>query len=168
MLKRLRFQKFLLYKILLVLLLYTLCRLIFLVLNPAFFQFGFLEIAHAFYVGLLFDFSAIIYTNSMFILLVVLPFKFRGYSWFQNAINYLFYIINSLAVLLNLIDTAYFKFSGKRSGLELLKMRDELGGVWQNYVLDYWYIVIVLLSVIYIFYKLNKWIARNIDFRAII
>ncbi len=168
MLKRLRFQKLLLYKILLVLLVYTLCRLIFLVLNPAFFQFGFLEIAHTFYVGLLFDFSAIIYTNSLFILLVVLPFKFRSYGWFQRTINTLFYIVNSLAVLLNLIDTAYFKFSGKRSGLELLKMSDELGGVWKNYVLDYWHIVIILLSVIYILIWLNKRIAKNIDISAII
>jgi len=168
MLQRLRFQKLLLYKMLLVLLIYTLCRLIFLVLNPAFFQFVFLEIVHAFYVGLLFDFSAIIYTNSLLILLLVIPFKFRSHTWFQYIINALLYTINGLAVLLNLIDTNYFKFSGKRSGLELLKMSDELGGVWLNYVLDYWYVLIILLLIIYVFYKLNKSIEKKIDFTLIV
>jgi phosphoglycerol transferase MdoB-like AlkP superfamily enzyme len=168
MLERLSFQKLLLYKILLLLLIYTLCRLIFLAFNPSFFQFGFIEIIHAFYVGLLFDFSAIIYTNSLLILLLVLPFKFRAAIWFQHTINILFYTINSVAVFLNLIDTIYYKFSGKRSGLELLKMSDELAGVWKNYLLDYWYIVIILLSVILLLFKFNKWIVKSVNFIGII
>jgi phosphoglycerol transferase MdoB-like AlkP superfamily enzyme len=168
MLKNLRFQKLLLYKILLVLLVYTLCRFIFLVLNPTFFQFGLFEIVHGFYIGLLFDFSAIVYTNSLLILLFVLPFKYRRYNLFQRIINTLLYIVNGIAVLLNLIDTAYFKFSGKRSGLELLKMRDELSGVWKNYVLDYWYLVIILLLVVYLLFKLNIWISKKVDFSSIV
>jgi phosphoglycerol transferase MdoB-like AlkP superfamily enzyme len=136
--------------------------------NPFFYQFGFWEILQSFYVGLLFDFSAIIYTNAIVILLIILPFKFRAANWYQNVVNIIFYLINGIAVLLNLIDTAYFKFSGKRSGLELLKMIDELTGVWKNYLLDYWYLLIILAAIIYLLFKINKSVISNGKFDSII
>ncbi|MCF8429209.1 MAG: LTA synthase family protein [Bacteroidia bacterium] len=117
-------------------------------INPTFYQFGFSELTFAFYVGLLFDFSAIIYSNSLLILLHVIPFKFRGNNGYQIFLKWYFYIVNSIAILLNLIDTEYYRFSGKRSGLELLNMRDELDGVWKNYISDYWYIILILILLI--------------------
>jgi len=136
--------------------------------NPFFYQFGFWEILQSFYVGLLFDFSAIIYTNAIIILLIILPFKFRAANWYQNVVNIIFYSINGIAVLVNLIDTAYFKFSGKRSGVELLKMTDELTGVWKNYLLDYWYLLIILAAIIYLLFKINKSVVSNAKFDSII
>lgn len=148
MLKSLYFQKILFFKIILLLLLYSICRLLFLLFNPSFFQYGIPQLSHAFFVGLLFDFSAIIYTNSLLILLHVIPFNFRANTYYQTFLYWLFIIVNGIAVLLNLIDTEYFKFSGKRSGLEILQMRNELGGVWKNYIFDFWYLFMVLLLLV--------------------
>lgn len=161
MFQKLYFQKLLLFRILLVLVVYSICRIIFLVINPAFYQFGFGEILFAFYVGLMFDFSAVIYTNSVFILLHVIPFKFRENKEFQTFLKWLFYIVNSLAVLLNLIDSAYYRFSGKRSGLELLNMSDELDGVWKNYISDYWYLIIILISLVIFLVKTYQFISQK-------
>jgi phosphoglycerol transferase MdoB-like AlkP superfamily enzyme len=148
MFQKLYFQKLLFFRILLVLVVYSICRIIFLLINPTFYQFKFSELAFAFYVGLLFDFSAIIYSNSILILLHVIPFKFRENKGYQLFLKWYFYVVNSLAVLLNLIDSEYYRFSGKRSGLELLNMSDELDGVWKNYIADYWFVIIILILVI--------------------
>lgn len=161
MLKSLYFQRILLFKILIILFLYSICRLLFLLFNPSFFQFGFSQLSHAFYVGLLFDFSAIVYTNSLLILLHVIPIKGRANVYYQAFLNWLFIVVNSIAFLLNLIDTAYFKFSGKRSGLELLKMKSELAGVWKNYIFDFWYLFVLLLLFIVALVKLSKYLKIN-------
>ncbi|MFZ4796659.1 MAG: LTA synthase family protein [Bacteroidia bacterium] len=167
MFQKLYFQKLLFFRILLVLLIYSICRIVFLIFNPAFYQFGFNEIAYAFYVGLLFDFSAIIYSNSLFILLHVFPFKFRENNGYQLFLKWYFYIVNSIAVFLNLIDTEYYRFSGKRSGLELIKMAEELSGVWRNYLIDYWYILILLFVIIYILYYFYRAIDLKIKNKKI-
>lgn len=166
MFQKLYFQKLLFFRILLLLLIYTLCRLVFLIINPAFYQFGFKELAFAFYVGLLFDFSAIIYTNSIFILFHVIPFKFRESKSFQQFLKWYFYVVNGVAILLNLIDTEYYKFSGKRSGLELLNMSDELAGVWKNYLTDYWFIVIILAVIIGVLVWFYQYIYKSVQLKT--
>ena len=167
MFQKLYYQKILFFRILLVLLVYSICRIVFLIFNPAFYQFEFSELVFAFYVGLLFDFSAIIYSNSLLILLHVIPFKFRENKGYQLFLKWYFCIVNSLAVLLNLIDTEYYRFSGKRSGLELIKMAEELSGVWKNYLIDYWYILIILALLIYMLYYFYEIIESKFIYQKI-
>jgi phosphoglycerol transferase MdoB-like AlkP superfamily enzyme len=165
MFQKLYFQKLLFFRILLVLVVYSICRILFLLINPTFYQFGFSEIAFAFYVGLLFDFSAIIYSNSLLILLHVIPFKLRENIGYQIFLKWYFYIVNSIAVLLNLIDTEYYRFSGKRSGLELLNMRDELDGVWKNYIADYWFLIILFILLIAFIVYSYQYITKKYTFQ---
>ena len=167
MFQKLLFQKLLFFRMLLVLVVYSICRIVFLIFNPAFYQFEFSELAFAFYVGLLFDFSAIIYSNSLLILFHVIPIKFRENNGYQLFLKWYFYIVNSLAVLLNLIDTEYYRFSGKRSGLELIKMAEELSGVWKNYLIDYWYILIIFIILIYMLYYFYEIIESKFIYQKI-
>ena len=62
--------------------------------------------------GLLFDTSAIIYTNALYILLMLLPFKQSGY---QQCCKWLYLIINGVALAINLADSVYFQYTMRRT-----------------------------------------------------
>lgn len=136
-------------------LLYSLSRLIFFVINTSFHALSFSKILGAFYFGLLFDTSAIVYTHAIFIVLHILPWTFRDRESYQMVLKYYFIVVNSVAILLNLIDSNYYSFSGKRSGLELFEMKKEITGhVGFHYLIDYWYVLLILLFFIYLLAKL--------------
>ncbi|MDP1727115.1 MAG: LTA synthase family protein [Bacteroidota bacterium] len=136
--------KILIQRLLLALFLAFLCRLFFLIFNPVFFSFGFLVLVQAFLYGFIYDFSALIYLNALFILLHLLPLALQNKKGFQQILMGLFLISNGTAILLNLIDTGYFAFSGKRSGMDLFKMGDELQGLKTAYLIDFWYLYVIL------------------------
>ncbi|MES2558789.1 MAG: LTA synthase family protein [Bacteroidota bacterium] len=134
--------------------LYTLSRVVFFVVNFSFLQqFHATEIVGSFLVGLRFDTTAIIYTNGVFILLHILPHPFRSHSLYQKILKWLFIIVNSLALLLNLIDAGYYQFSGKRSGAELLSMRKDISDQGVQYIKDYWYLALLLVGTIWILFR---------------
>ncbi|MFV0507223.1 MAG: LTA synthase family protein, partial [Bacteroidales bacterium] len=65
-------------RLLLVLLFYSIFRLLFYVFNQSYFEdASFVELLTIFRGGLLFDTTAILYTNALVILLMILPFPFR-------------------------------------------------------------------------------------------
>ncbi len=136
--------KILIQRLLIAVLLAFSCRIIFLIFNPVFFSFGFLVLVQAFLYGFIYDFSALVYLNALFILLNLLPLALQNKRWFQKILMGLFVMSNGTAILLNLIDTGYFAFSGKRSGLDLFKMSDELQGLKTAYLIDFWYLYVIL------------------------
>lgn len=144
----------LLKRLLWVYLLYTLSRLIFLAFNFSLLQqFPATEIFGTFLIGLRFDTTAILYTNSVFILLHLLPFSFRKHPVYQTILKWLFIVTNALALLLNLIDAGYYQFSGKRSGVELLSMQKDITDQSVQYIKDYWHLALLVIGTIWLLIK---------------
>ena len=163
MLKNLYYQKKVLLLFTSLLFIYFLCRLSFLILNPTFFQFSVASLFESFLAGLLFDTSAIIYTNSFIFLLLLIPSKIRDKKVFVLFVKWYFFIINSLCILLNLIDTEYYTFSGKRTGIEIFSLLNDLRNVWLNYLFDYWHVPILLVIIIYLLvYFFRKFLIKTI------
>lgn len=134
--------------------LYSVSRLIFGIANISSFQaFSFTEIATAFIVGLRFDTTAIIYSNSLFIFAHLLPLPFRSHTIYQRLLKILFVVSNSIALLLNLIDVGYYPFSGKRSGAELLSLKHDISDQSIQYLKDYWYLLLILVGLIWLLIK---------------
>ena len=107
----------------LLLLLYTISRLLFLALNfQSYIQLPLRELGLAFLVGGRFDIAAICRINAPFIVLSLLPFGFVDKSWYRGCLKAVFLIANVPFVLLNVVDYEYFKFTGQRSSLSLLDM----------------------------------------------
>ena len=161
MLKNLVYIKQLLSRICIAIVLYSLCRLLFLLFNPTFYSFGFADLSSAFYYGLLYDSSAIIYTNGIFILMHLIPLKQRDSKWYQSFLKLYFLIVNALAVLINLADAQYFKFSGKRSGIEVLALKDDFIPLLGSYIADFWFVpflVAILLWCMLFFYNKTNFI----------
>jgi len=107
--------------------------------------------------GLLFDFQAIVYALGLFHLLSLLPFNFINRPKFQLSLRILFTIGLSFIVLMNCIDTEFYKIKTRRSGIELFTMVADPANSPSQYLLHYWWLLLVFLFfVVGIYYFFPK------------
>ncbi len=105
-----------LYRLVVVLFLFLVCRVLFFLLNQGLFPgisfSGWLKIFKG---GFMFDIAAMFYFNGLFILLMLMPFPVRSAQGYQRAVKYIFFFTNGLAILLNCIDFIYYRFTLRRT-----------------------------------------------------
>ena len=137
--------------------LYMVCRFSFYFYNAEFFpamtwsRFGKIMVG-----GLRFDLSAILYLNSLFLLLLIIPFKVRFRRGYLKALKYLFLSINSLGLAVNIADTIYYQYTLRRTTLSVLRQfenEQNMGGLWVQFLIDYWYAVIFWMLMVYVMAK---------------
>ena len=86
MLKQSKYIYFLLKQLLVVTLLFEICRLFFLLFNLHYFsETAASEIALSFFYGLRFDVCAILIVNGIYVLLFLLPLKLKHQQWILNS-----------------------------------------------------------------------------------
>ncbi|HMR93267.1 MAG TPA: LTA synthase family protein, partial [Chitinophagaceae bacterium] len=112
----------LLVRLLIILLLLTVSRFIFYWLNPSYFpgltgERWWLILQG----GLRFDIAAIFYVNAVYIFLQIIPFRIRYHAWYQRAARAVFAVTNGLALLVNTVDMIYFRFTLRRSTLDVFR-----------------------------------------------
>ncbi len=141
-------------RLLIILLLFSICRIGFYLFNTSFFpDITFLKFLRIMYGGLKFDISAILYTNLLFILLHLLPFPFRYNRHYQQVLKYLFFIFNGIALAANTADFIYFKFILKRTTAEVFQEfanESNMTKLFFRFIADYWYASLFWLALIII------------------
>jgi phosphoglycerol transferase MdoB-like AlkP superfamily enzyme len=144
--------KALVLSLLLVMALYSVCRIIFYLFNQEFFpgmsagRFGFILFG-----GLRFDLAAVFYSNAVFILMHILPFPFRFRTGYKNAMRWIFFITNGIALTANVADVIYYRFTLRRTTLSVFsqfKNEVNIGNLVGHFVVDYWYVVLVLVALV--------------------
>ncbi len=148
---------------LLAMLLFTLTRLGFFLVNYQYYPdvdtAGFLSILRG---GLTFDLTAVLYINSLFIFLNVIPLKIRHNQSYQKILRYLFFVTNGLALAINCADIIYFQFTLKRttaSVFEAFAGESQMGGLFLRFILDYWYVTVFWVCLLF----LMVWLYRMVD-----
>ncbi len=114
--------------------------------------------------GVIFDLSAIGYINIIFGILHLIPGRFQQNKTFQKTLFMLFFGVNALFITLNFVDFEYFKFIGRRSSFSMITangMHQEIVGLLQSYIIDYW--EIPLMSVVFI--SLFWFCLKQIDYK---
>ncbi|MFH1321299.1 MAG: sulfatase-like hydrolase/transferase [Bacteroidota bacterium] len=136
------------------LLLFTLCRGLFLLFNTTFFHgVSLADFIMIFLHGIRFDISAIIYFNILFIILHLIPLPQRGLPLYQKILKILFYLTNTIALFANCADMEYFRYNFKRSTADvftLMGLGDDLFNVLPQYIKDFWHVGLILLLLILI------------------
>lgn len=162
---RLGEYKVFLYRIFLVYVVYTLCRLLFVAFNKELLQVdSFGELMRLCYFGLRFDNTIIIYTNALFIILSLLPIKKLATNGFQKFLFYLYFITNSVAIAFNFIDFIYYRFTFTRSTInitESIENETNKSTLFWNFFTDYWYVFLLFIITIYVWVKLYKLVKIN-------
>ena len=62
----------------------------------------------------LFNTMSVLWTNCLFILLSILPFRFREKRWYQGLLYAIYLITNIVMIILNSADITYFSYTMKR------------------------------------------------------
>ncbi|HNT19750.1 MAG TPA: sulfatase-like hydrolase/transferase [Saprospiraceae bacterium] len=136
---------------------YMLSRVIFYLLNYK--TFGFIPLAEwpeIIMGGLLFDTSAIAYTNILFILLALFPVKeiisLRSYQRLYDAA---FLTVNGACLILNAVDFFYFRYNLKRITADFAHWAGESNvmRIMMSFAGENWYVFVLAAGLLYLFYK---------------
>jgi len=150
------------YHFALLLLLYSLCRLGFYVANrTAFGHLRFAELALIFYGGIRFDLVAILYLNSLYLVLQLLPFPFKYRQTYQRYVKWLFILTNSLGFLANFIDFAYYRYTLKHTTASVFAQfshEQNKMKLLADFLVDYWYLLLLFAGVMWLFTKLYDFV----------
>lgn len=142
---------------------YFICRLIFLWLNWGVYEekatFG--SILTLLRGGFLFDTSAICYTNSLYILLALLPLHLKeGLRWYRGLTKWIFVVVNSLCVLINLADSVFFEFRHQRTTMAIFQEfggENNLSSIIGIELLSHWYLVVLFILIITAFIRFYRY-----------
>lgn len=147
-----------LYNLLVVMALFMLCRIVFFFVNLEFFNCitfsQFITICQG---GLLFDLSGVLYLNLLYLLMLIIPFRFRYQKNYLNTAKWIFYITNSIGLVMNCIDMVYFKFTNRRTTSTIFtefSNEGNLGKVFAEGFVEYWYVVLFGIAIIFLLVKL--------------
>jgi phosphoglycerol transferase MdoB-like AlkP superfamily enzyme len=99
----------------------------------------------------IFDNIGILYLNVIFIVMSLLPFRFRERKGYQRALFWIYIIPNILCiVILNLSDAIYFHYAGKRFTVDELHFINNSNNaviIWQAIISNWWIVLVgVILS----------------------
>ncbi len=140
-----------------VLMLYTVCRILFFIFNREFFppippgEFGMLMLY-----GIRFDIASIIYVNAIFILLHIIPGPWFDKPGYQRICKILFYTFNGIALLLESGDWIYYEYGLKRTSTHELGLTGDTN-ILPQVIKDYWVIFLIafvlILGVEYLYRK---------------
>ena len=135
------------------LLIYSICRILFYFFNRSFFTgLSFGEIASSFFLGIRFDITAIVITNTPIILLHFLPEKIFQSKIIRATSKFLFLLINSIMILLNAIDFSLFQFTAKRATTDVFKVISfghDFTNTLPKMIGDFWYVLLILFALWY-------------------
>ena len=100
--------------------------------------------------GLLFDTSAIIYTNALYIVLMLLPWHKKESRGYHQSCKWLYLIIIGIALAVNLADSVYFQYTMRRTTTTVFdefSNEGNLGSIIGTEFLNHWYLVLLFLII---------------------
>ena len=147
---------------LLVMIIFSLSRLFFYWVNKNFFP-G-VDAAHLLTMlkgGLQFDLTALLYINAIYIVMQLIPFRFRTNGKYQATARGLFTITNGIAIIINCIDIPYFRFTNRRATCSVIaefsnETTGSLSKVISSAMLEYWYVTlfaVVAIALLWFLYR---------------
>jgi len=141
--------KALAYRILLAYVFYFISRVLFFAFNTHLFAVdGFWAFLTLCYHGLAFDTTALLYINSLFIILSILPLTVNTRPGYQKGLAVLYFVTNFLAYATNFVDIIYYRFSQVRSTkatLDVLADESNKKALFAHFSWAYWYVIVIFI-----------------------
>lgn len=142
-------------------LVYFVARVAYLLENYSFFKEGlnFGHLTRMFRGGLMFDTTALVYSNALYILLMLFPLWLKETDAYHRFCRWLFVVVNAIGLFLNLCDAVYFPFTLRRTTTSVFREFDNennLGSIFTTEVVNHWYFVLLFIVVTWGMYKLYR------------
>ena len=103
-----------------------------------------------FWGGLVFDTSAILYTNALWVLMMLFPWYRKENSAYHRVCKWVYLIVNGVALAMNLADAAYFPYTMRRTTttvFEEFSNEGNLGRIIGVELINHWYLVVLFIVV---------------------
>lgn len=156
--------KRILLQLLLLLAIYFISRCCFTLINAR--QFSDLSVREflrlCFY-ALRYDLSALFALNALYFVLLLLPLPLWKWPRWEKLTQVVFVAVNVIALLFEISDWAYYPYNFKRATADVLNMITRKGDFWNllpGFLVDYWYVPIACVLLIFLFIKINKRICK--------
>jgi phosphoglycerol transferase MdoB-like AlkP superfamily enzyme len=168
MIKKLRIEEYkvLTYRIFLAYLFYFFARLLFFIYNAKLLKVDSItEFLRLSYYGFVFDTTAILYVNLLFIVLSIMPFWINTSKGYQKMLIWVYFIFNGIAYATNFLDFIYYRFTYTRSTIALLdfvKNESNKGGLFTRFIVTYWHVYLLFFILLFLWIFLyNKVKIKN-------
>ncbi len=106
---------------------------------------------------MLFDTSAILYTNSLYALMMLLPLPYAHRQGWRKVAKWVFIVVNTICVAANVTDSVYFQYTGRRTTMSVFEEFSNEGNLWSIFLTEFirhWYLVLFVIALICILYFL--------------
>lgn len=150
----------LLYRLFLCFFFYQIARILFYTLNTSLFQIDSIwDLIKLCWYGIAFDTTAILYINSLFILLSAIPLTINSTNKYQKWLMFIYFITNLIAYATNFIDFIYYRFSQTRSTratLDIVENEQNKTSLSWHFFVTYWYVLLILVLTVFVWIYLYK------------
>ncbi len=159
------------YRILLVMLLFSMCRIGFFLFNFKMFPgVTFTQFINILKGGLVFDISAVVYVNMLFILMEIIPVEARYNKVYESVVKYIYFITNGIALAMNGMDFVYYKFVDKRATADVFQTFENetnLVKLFFRFLYDYWpatlFTVFIWFLMVWLYNKVKPGRPENVN-----
>ena len=104
----------------------------------------------------MFDSSAILYTNALYAILMLIPLHWKERQGWQRLAKWIFFLINSIAIIINLADAVYFPYTGRRTTASVFREFSAEGNLLSIFgveVIKHWYLVLIGIALMLFLWK---------------
>ncbi len=94
----------------------------------------------------MFDTSAILYTNILYAILMLVPLHWKETDGWQMVAKWVFVLVNSLGIIANLADAVYFQYTGRRTTSSVFQEFSNEGNIGDVIGIElwrHWYLALV-------------------------
>ena len=137
---------------------YGICRVAFVIENWGLFasDFQWSSVPEMLHGAWMFDTSAILYTNVLYALLMLIPLHFKEMRGWQMTAKWIFIIVNGVCIAANLADCVYFKYTMRRTTNTVFSEfsnEGNIGSIIGVEFLRHWYLVLLFVVMILAMWK---------------
>ena len=148
---RLQEYKVMIYRVLIVYLMYAISRFLFFVYNFSLLEIDSLsEYLRLSYHGLAFDTTSIFYLNSLFVVLSMFPLWINTHKTFQNILFIVYFLTNLIGIAFNFVDLIYYKFNYNRTTVSewaVIENESNLLHMFFRFSISYWHVFLLFFIV---------------------
>jgi phosphoglycerol transferase MdoB-like AlkP superfamily enzyme len=109
--------------------------------------------------SIVFDTTAMIYMNAIYIVMVLLPLHIKENDKYYAITKIVYVVLNSLALMANLVDSVYFQYTGRRTTMTVFSEfsnENNIAGIIGIEMLRHWYLVLIFIALIWAMWKLYR------------
>lgn len=118
--------------------------------------------------GVLFDTSAILYTNALWVVMVLFPLHLKERPAYYRLCRWVFVVVNTLALVVNLADAVYFQYTLRRTTTTVFdefSNEGNLVGIFGTEMMSHWHFFILTAIVVYGLWRC--YLSPRLDYRRL-